>query len=514
MSIRASAVGRAARIALAMALARTPARRRRAAARLARAARQRAPLPRLAARALAAAPDPRLQHHAARRAAGAAPAAELRRRGDARARDGPRDALPGPRARRRRASLPPAHWFRDQLRRTACRSRPTRGRQHVPGLGRVRLQNLWAVAGGQSLGRDRRDGAPRRHRARARARTTTRPAPPRCRARPRLRPGRHAGRRARALRPTRSSSSPPTAAPSAGSARCGSPSARRSTSSRRSTSTRSAGTGRRASRSPATRPRSPAATLVETAAKRVLEQTGVARPARRRRSAQLIDLGFPFTLYEQGPFVARGIPAVTLTTAGERPPAAFTDRATDARHGDGSARSAARRSSWSARSTRGSSSRRGRRASSGPATGSSAAGRSSCCSSACCPVPRRRRRPVRALPPARGSRCARPCAACAAGSPSGSSSGSRSRRSASLGAWPRRRSAPAEPRCCRVRRLAGARAARARRHRALAGWLVARQRLVPRRPVGAEEQLAGSTGGAARRSASWRCSFWQQTRSR
>ena len=42
---------------------------------------------------------------------------------------------------------------------------------------------------------------------------------------------------------------------------------------------------------------------------------------------QLIDLGFPFTLYEQGPFVARGIPAVTLTTAGERPPAAFTDRA-------------------------------------------------------------------------------------------------------------------------------------------------------------------------------------------
>jgi hypothetical protein len=42
--------------------------------------------------------------------------------------------------------------------------------------------------------------------------------------------------------------------------------------------------------------------------------------------AQLVDLAFPFTLYEQGPFVARGIPAVTLTTAGERPPDAFTDR--------------------------------------------------------------------------------------------------------------------------------------------------------------------------------------------
>lgn len=74
-------------------------------------------------------------------------------------------------------------------------------------------------------------------------------------------------------------------------------------------------------------PRSPAASLVETAAKRVLEQTG-SRVRRATFLQQLIDLGFPFTLYEQGPFVARGIPAVTLTTAGERPPAAFTDRAT------------------------------------------------------------------------------------------------------------------------------------------------------------------------------------------
>ncbi len=73
-------------------------------------------------------------------------------------------------------------------------------------------------------------------------------------------------------------------------------------------------------------PRSPAAVLVETAAKRVLEQTG-ARPRRAGLLAQLIDLGFPFTLHEQGPFVARGIPAVTLTTGGERPPTAFTDRA-------------------------------------------------------------------------------------------------------------------------------------------------------------------------------------------
>lgn len=73
-------------------------------------------------------------------------------------------------------------------------------------------------------------------------------------------------------------------------------------------------------------PRSPAVTLVVTAAKRVLEQTGSA-PRRAGFLPQLIDLGFPFTFYEQGPFVARGIPAITLTTAGERPPAAFTDRA-------------------------------------------------------------------------------------------------------------------------------------------------------------------------------------------
>ena len=40
---------------------------------------------------------------------------------------------------------------------------------------------------------------------------------------------------------------------------------------------------------------------------------------------QLLDLAFPFSLYEQAPFVARGIPAVTLTTAGERYPNPLTD---------------------------------------------------------------------------------------------------------------------------------------------------------------------------------------------
>jgi hypothetical protein len=40
---------------------------------------------------------------------------------------------------------------------------------------------------------------------------------------------------------------------------------------------------------------------------------------------QLLDLAFPFSLYEQAPFVARGIPAVTLTTAGDRYPNPLTD---------------------------------------------------------------------------------------------------------------------------------------------------------------------------------------------
>jgi hypothetical protein len=74
------------------------------------------------------------------------------------------------------------------------------------------------------------------------------------------------------------------------------------------------------------RPRSPTATLVQTAADRMLEHTGRA-PDRASALEQLIDLGFPFSLYGQAPFVARGVPAVTLTTAGDRPPRPFLDTA-------------------------------------------------------------------------------------------------------------------------------------------------------------------------------------------
>jgi hypothetical protein len=65
--------------------------------------------------------------------------------------------------------------------------------------------------------------------------------------------------------------------------------------------------------------------FVETAAQRVIDQTG-RRPQHPDALSQLVDLGFPFTLHEQGPLLAEGIPALTLTTGGERPTAAFADR--------------------------------------------------------------------------------------------------------------------------------------------------------------------------------------------
>jgi peptidase M28-like protein len=68
-----------------------------------------------------------------------------------------------------------------------------------------------------------------------------------------------------------------------------------------------------------------ASAIVETAAERILDQAG-RRPQHPGAVAQLIDLAFPFTLHEQGPLLARGLPALTLTSGGERPPAAFSDR--------------------------------------------------------------------------------------------------------------------------------------------------------------------------------------------
>jgi hypothetical protein len=71
-------------------------------------------------------------------------------------------------------------------------------------------------------------------------------------------------------------------------------------------------------------PRTASGTLLETVAARVLAQTG-RRPARPTIVRQLVDLGFPFSLYEQAPFLFHGIGAVTLTTAGDNPPDSIGD---------------------------------------------------------------------------------------------------------------------------------------------------------------------------------------------
>jgi Peptidase family M28 len=55
-------------------------------------------------------------------------------------------------------------------------------------------------------------------------------------------------------------------------------------------------------------------TLVRTAVARIEEQAG-ARPLTPSTPTQLIDLGIPFAAGEQGPFLERGIAAVTLTTS-------------------------------------------------------------------------------------------------------------------------------------------------------------------------------------------------------
>jgi len=72
-------------------------------------------------------------------------------------------------------------------------------------------------------------------------------------------------------------------------------------------------------------PRSPSMRLVATAAAWIVSETGDL-PGRPSALGQLIDLGLPFSLYEQAPFVARGVPAVTLTTMGDRPAASTSDR--------------------------------------------------------------------------------------------------------------------------------------------------------------------------------------------
>jgi hypothetical protein len=74
------------------------------------------------------------------------------------------------------------------------------------------------------------------------------------------------------------------------------------------------------------RPRSPSASLVQTLADRLVQQTG-AEPDRPSALQQLVELGFPFSRHEHAPFVAVGTPAVTVTTV--RGSAPLSDTAAD-----------------------------------------------------------------------------------------------------------------------------------------------------------------------------------------
>jgi hypothetical protein len=71
-------------------------------------------------------------------------------------------------------------------------------------------------------------------------------------------------------------------------------------------------------------PRTPASGLVATAESSVEAQSNIT-PVRPNALSQLIDLAFPFSLYGQSPFIGRGTPAVTLSTAGARSPSAEGD---------------------------------------------------------------------------------------------------------------------------------------------------------------------------------------------
>ncbi len=222
-------------------------------------------------------------------------------------------------------SLAAGQWFRDQLAPYGLPVSSDTWTTQVPGLGRVRLRNLWAVAGGQSsdaiVVMAHRDDTGTGPGANDDASGTAALVEL---ARGYAQTGTPAGRRVRSAHTIVFLSTDAGSFGGLGALRF----AQRAPFHVVATINLDAIAGRGHPRIviAGDRPRSPAVSLVETAAKRVLEQTGTsvhhAGPLE-----QLIDLGFPFTLYEQGPFVARGIPAVTLTTAGERPPAAFTDRA-------------------------------------------------------------------------------------------------------------------------------------------------------------------------------------------
>jgi hypothetical protein len=221
-------------------------------------------------------------------------------------------------------ALGATQWVRDQLRQYGLRIASDSWQQNVPGLGRVRLQNVWALAAGESsdaivvlahrddtgVGPGADDDASGTAALVELARSYAEPS----------------GGDEQRVRTTHTVvflSTDGGAYGGLGAARFAAHLPFRVVAVLDLDAV--AGTGPPRLVITGDQPRSPAATYVTTLARRVLEQTSQA-PRRTGLLGQLIDLGFPYTLYEQGPFVARGIPAVTLTTAGERPPTAYTDR--------------------------------------------------------------------------------------------------------------------------------------------------------------------------------------------
>jgi len=85
-----------------------------------------------------------------------------------------------------------------------------------------------------------------------------------------------------------------------------------------------AGPGRPSVQIAADTPLSPPSALLQTAVASLGAQSGE-RVGHPSVVGQLLDLAFPFSLYEQAPLLGRGIPAVTLTTAGDLPPALLAD---------------------------------------------------------------------------------------------------------------------------------------------------------------------------------------------
>ncbi len=67
-------------------------------------------------------------------------------------------------------------------------------------------------------------------------------------------------------------------------------------------------------------PRSPTPGLLETMQAALTKESGVT-PSRPSGLEQLVSLAFPFSAYEQAPLVSRGTTAVTVTTGKARPPA-------------------------------------------------------------------------------------------------------------------------------------------------------------------------------------------------